>query len=142
MSNFFGAESAAKVFSVNEVINHVEKKEILFDKYYQRDYEYWKPEDKQLFIKSLFDNGVGVTSLTLSTRNSCIDGQHRSNTLLEFKNNCFEIDIGTGKKYFKGLSTAEQSQFLNTLIPVSIVKTSTDEEEEKIFRDISTRGKP
>jgi hypothetical protein len=146
-SGIFGTDSDSRIYLVKDIIDFVEKKEIDFDKYYQRAYEYWKEKtNKKSFIESILAHGVILVSLTLSTRQSGIDGKHRCLTLKEFKDDKFDINVTRGtlieKKKFSELSDIEKSRFLNAKVPVVIVKTESDKEENDIFKSISKSGVP
>lgn len=124
------------------VFNDIKAKRLIPDAYFQRNLV-WRDIHKQDFIKTILLGypfpqifiSKGTVDIENMVTTSCIvDGQQRTNAIVEFLDNNFQVD----GRYFKDLSNLEKESFLK--YDVAVIELDVDNNDpavQEIFQRIN-----
>lgn len=131
------------------------RNEIRVNREYQRSDKVWPPAARSFLIETIL-LGFPMPKLYLyqitdlksrSTYHEIVDGQQRSQTILDFSNdkirlsNRSKISEARGKRY-SDLSEELQQKFLDYSIPVDVFVSTSPDEIREVFRRINSYTVP
>jgi hypothetical protein len=142
-------------FTVADFCAGIERNEIRINRNYQRSDKVWPPAAKAALIETIL-LGYPIPKLFLhqvtdlrgkSTVKDIVDGQQRSEAILEFfqgklslSKRC-ELDSGRGKSYAE-LDEDDQQKFLSYPLAVDLFVASSPEDIRETFRRINSYTVP
>ncbi len=148
-------EIKSTTYTVADLCQAMERKEITVNKDYQRSEKVWPGPAKSFLIESIL-LGYPVPKLLLrpvtdvvsrTTRKEIIDGQQRSNTVFQFFQNKLklskrsEIEEAGGKSYNQ-LDQVLQHRFLHYALSIDLFVSATEIEIRETFRRINSYTVP
>lgn len=120
-----------RAVSLLNLVNDVKMERLVPDAYFQRDLV-WREIHKKDFIRTIllglpfpqmFISRGKIDVESMKTVSCIVDGQQRTNAIMEYINNSFEVD----SKCYKDLSDAEKSEFLKYEIAVIELDLDNDD---------------
>lgn len=128
--------------SLLNLVNDIRKNSLIPDAYFQRNLV-WREIHNKDFIKTIllgypfpqiFISKGKVNVVDMSHVSCIVDGQQRSNAIIKFVENAFDVD----GKFYKDLSEEEQSTFLKYEIAVIELDLENDDPKvQEIFQRIN-----
>src|SRR2546425_1264912 len=137
--------------TISDYCNAMVRNEIVVNRNYQRSDQVWPPAAKSFLIETIL-LGFPIPKLSLyqvtdvkskKTYKEIVDGQQRSQTILEFFQNSLsisrhsELDRAAGKVY-RDLEDDDKQQFLDYPLSVDLLLAATEEEVRDTFRRINS----
>jgi hypothetical protein len=138
-------------YSVAQYCRGMEREEIVVNKDYQRSGEAWPQPARSFFIETIL-LGYPIPKLTLyqytnlknrETVYEIVDGQQRSQTILSYYNDRFQLSKSLDLEEAKGRSFSQldeelQHRFLNYPISADLLLAATPKEIREMFRRINS----
>lgn len=128
--------------SLLNLVNDIRNGQLIPDAYFQRNLV-WRDIHNEDFIKTIlmglpfpqiFISKGKVNVETMTTISCIVDGQQRSNAIIKFIENEFDVD----SKYFDDLNPEEKSQFLKYEVAVIELDIENDDPKvQQIFQRIN-----
>lgn len=122
--------------SLLNLVNDIRNGILIPDAYFQRNLV-WREIHNQDFIKTIllglpfpqiFISKGKVDVASMSTVSCIVDGQQRSNAIIKFIENDFDVD----GKYFDDLSAEEKSQFLK--YEIAVIELDIENDDPKVLQ--------
>lgn len=146
-----GIVTRPSIFTVAQYCGMWNKGELVVNRDYQRNEDVWSPSARGSFIETLL-LGYPIPKLylyqktdlkTRSTVLEVVDGQQRTQSLVEFCNGKLRLDkrsaVPEAKgKTFKALSDELQQQFLAYGVPCDVFVSATQAEVREVFRRMNS----
>lgn len=140
-------------YTIAEYSEQFNRGEILVDRTYQRTNKVWPPAARSYLIDSILERYPISKILlrpqtNLSTRKTTkhvIDGQQRTQAIIDFLNDKFSITLRQSEHYGRRFSTLpedDQLEFLNYPISADIFLAATDEQIREVFRRLNSYNVP
>ncbi len=141
------------VYTINDLNNWYESKELIINKDYQREGGIWVPNARSYLIDTIL-NGFPFPKVTLrqiinlksrKTIREIVDGQQRIKTINSYINDGFELTKAS--ENFSGLLFSELSEefqeaILSYEVSIDLVISATEEEVLEIFRRMNSYTLP
>jgi hypothetical protein len=128
--------------SLLNLVNDVKNERLIPDAYFQRNLV-WRDVHNKDFIKTIllgypfpqiFISKGKIDIATMSTISCIVDGQQRTNAIIKFIDNSYEVD----GNYYKDLTEEEKSNFLKYEIAVIELDLENDDPKvQEIFQRIN-----
>ncbi len=140
-------------FTVAEYCQQMIDKSVVVNKKYQRSPGVWPPASRSYLIDTIL-SGYPIPKLSLyqktdlrsrKTRKEIVDGQQRSQSILDFYENRLRIsgkESGWKGKRFSDLEGEDQLKFLEYSLSVDLFVGATDPEIRQVFRRINAYQVP
>lgn len=142
-------------YSVAQYCGAMERNEIVVNQRYQRSGKVWPPPARSFFIETIL-LGYPIPKLTLyqytdlksrQTIYEIVDGQQRSNAILDYFNNGFRLSTSLDLEDARGRTFSEldeeyQHVFLNYSFSVDLFLAATPKEIREMFRRINSYTVP
>ena len=139
-------------YSIVEVLNMLDRKELIVNRQYQRSSGIWPDGPSAYFIDTILEDypfpkiymyeylDVG----NRRTRKEIVDGQQRIGTIQRFHNNELRL-VGEGKhqgKRFADLDEELQTEFLSYSVAVDVIRNASSSEILQMFRRMNAYTMP
>lgn len=139
-------------YSVAEIIDMLDRKELIVNREYQRGTGLWPHGPSSYFIDTILE-GYPFPKIYLyeflnrpdrRMRKEIVDGQQRITTIRRFYNNEFEIK---GESRFRGMTFAQlpdedQDRFMGYAVSVDVIRNATRAEILQMFRRMNAYTLP
>lgn len=139
-------------YSVLELLEMIDRKELMVNKSYQRNAGLWPVGASSYFIDTIFE-GYPFPKLYLyefinpterKIKKELVDGQQRITAIRRFINNEFPIkgDSKFSGMRFSEISEEEQNLFLSYSVSVDVIRNATKAEILQMFRRMNAYTQP
>ncbi len=139
-------------YSVMEIIQMLDRRELIVNKDYQRASGIWPPSPSSYFTETILE-GFPFPKIYLyefldrqarGVKKEIVDGQQRINTIKRYYNNEFSISgegIYSGRK-FEQLHPDDQEKFLTYSVPVDVIRNADRSQILQMFRRMNAYTMP
>jgi hypothetical protein len=139
-------------YSIAELINMLDRKELVVNQEYQRGSGLWPAGPSSYFIDTILE-GYPFPKIYMyefldrssrGIRKEIVDGQQRIKTILRFYSNEFALigDTTNVGRRFRELDTETQEQFLSYTVSVDVIRSASKAEILQMFRRMNAYTLP
>lgn len=139
-------------YSVQELINMIDRRELLVNKEYQRGSGLWPPGPSGYFIDTILA-GYPFPKIYMyeyldrgarTLQKEIVDGQQRINSILRFFNDKISVtgDSEYAGKKFSELDEETQDSFLSYTVSVDVIRNATPSDILQMFRRMNAYTLP
>lgn len=144
-------QSTSTGYTIAEFCEQYNNRQIVINREYQRTDKVWPPSARSFLIDTILD-GYPIPKIFLSqitdvlskkTRKEVVDGQQRTNAIVDFFHDKLRITKGKYEgKTFSTLDEEEKTKFLTYTISADIFSSATNDDIREVFRRINSYQVP